>query len=140
MGYERMCPRYERAVAILGKRWTGLILRILMGGPRRFSDFRLQVPALSERILSERLKELEEEGILRRVVYDTKPVRIEYILTEKGRALEGVVKAIEAWAERWVDPPPASLEEAPSGLRPATAPAHGEEAAAALRDEGAPDP
>jgi len=105
MSYDRMCPRYEQAAALLGKKWTGLILRILMGGPRRFCDFRAQVPDLSDRLLSERLKELEEEGVVERVVHDTRPVLIEYILTDKGWALKDVVQSIEAWAETWVEPP-----------------------------------
>lgn len=105
MSYDRMCPRYEQAAAFLGKKWTGLILRILMGGPRRFCDFRAQVPDLSDRLLSERLKELEEEGVVERVVHDTRPVLIEYVLTEKGWALKDVVRSIEAWAEVWVEPP-----------------------------------
>ncbi|HYG58645.1 MAG TPA: helix-turn-helix domain-containing protein [Symbiobacteriaceae bacterium] len=98
-----MCPRYEKAVEVLGKKWTGLILRIMLGGPRRFGEFRQQVPEVSDRLLSERLKELEEAGIVRRRVYDTKPVLIEYELTDKGRALEGVVQAIQNWAEAWVE-------------------------------------
>lgn len=104
MGYDQMCPRYERAMELLGKKWTGLILRILLGGPRRFSDFRAQVPELSDRLLSERLKELEEAGVVERVVHDTRPVLIEYSLTEKGRALRRVVESIEVWAEKWVEP------------------------------------
>ena len=103
MGYDSMCPRYEKAVEVLGKKWTGLILRIMLGGPRRFGEFRQQVPEVSDRLLSERLKELEEAGIVRRRVYDTKPVLIEYELTDKGRALEGVVQAIQNWAEAWVE-------------------------------------
>ena len=103
MGYDMMCPRYEQAMALLGKKWTGLILRILMGGHRRFSDFRAQVPELSDRLLSERLKELEDAGIVERVVHETRPVLIEYNLTEKGRALRPVVEAVEAWAESWVE-------------------------------------
>lgn len=104
MSYDQMCPRYEHAISLLGKKWTGLILRILMGGPRRFSDFRTQVPELSDRLLSERLKELEDAQIVERVVHDSRPVLIEYILTDKGRALRQVVEAIESWAEVWVPP------------------------------------
>lgn len=105
MGYDQMCPRYEYAMGLLGKKWTGLILRILMGGPRRFGDFRNQVPELSDRLLSERLKELEEAGIVERLVHDSRPVLIEYALTEKGMALRSVVDAVESWAEHWVEPP-----------------------------------
>lgn len=101
MDYNRMCPRYETASELLGKKWTGLILRVLLGGPRRFCDFRVQVPDLSDRLLSERLKELEEAGIVRRTVHDTKPVLIEYSLTEKGQALEPVITSIATWAEHW---------------------------------------
>jgi DNA-binding HxlR family transcriptional regulator len=102
VGYEAMCPRYEKAFEVLGKKWTGLILRILMGGPKRFCEFRAQVPEVSDRLLSERLKELEDEGIVRRVVYDSKPVLIEYELTDKGRALESVVGAVQSWGEKWL--------------------------------------
>lgn len=99
--YRHMCPKYEEAASLLGKKWTGLLVRILLGGPKRFSDFRHQVPALSDRLLSERLKELESAGVVERVVHDTKPVTIEYRLTDKGRALEPVVKAIQKWADSW---------------------------------------
>ena len=101
MGYEQMCPRYEAAVELLGKKWTALLIRILLDGPKRFSEFKAQVPELSDRLLSERLKELEDAGVLQRVVYDTKPVKIQYQLTEKGKALEPVVASIQQWAERW---------------------------------------
>lgn len=99
----RMCPRYEQAALLLGKKWTGLILRVLMEGPKRFSDFGEEVPQLSDRMLSERLKELEEAGIVERVVHPSKPVQIVYRLTEKGRELHPVVEAIQAWADRWVE-------------------------------------
>lgn len=101
MDYAQACPRYEEAIAILGKKWTGLILRLLMDGPKRFTDFKSHIPGLNDRSLSDRLRELEEAGVLVREVHDTKPVLIEYRLTEKGRALEPVVKAIQAWAEDW---------------------------------------
>lgn len=97
-----MCPRYEQAAEVLGKKWTGLMIRILLGGKKRFVEFRAQMPMVSDRLLSERLKYLEDEGIVIRRVYDTKPVRIEYELTEKGRALEPVVLAIQDWAESWI--------------------------------------
>lgn len=103
MAYERMCPRYEKTMELLGKRWTGLILRILMGGPKRFGAFREQVPEISDRILSDRLTELEEVGIILRHVHQTKPVLIEYELTEKGQELKQVVDSVQEWAERWVE-------------------------------------
>lgn len=102
MDYSHMCPRYERAVELLGKRWTGLIIRALMGGPQRFKDLQEQMPAVSDRILSERLKELEAAGVVQRKVYDEWPVRIEYELTQKGRDLESVVESIQRWAEKYL--------------------------------------
>ena len=101
MHYDEMCPRYEQAAQLLGKKWTNLILRILMGSPRRFGEFRLQVPQLSERLLAERLRELEDEGLVQRVVAERRPVLILYELTPKGRDLEAVVQSIQGWADRW---------------------------------------
>lgn len=106
-----MCPRYEQAVEVLGKKWTGLILRILLAGPKRFSEFRRQVPTLSDRLLSSRLKELEAEGIVRRQVVSSRPVAVAYELTEKGRALEPVVAEIQGWANVWCEPAGAGQAE-----------------------------
>jgi DNA-binding HxlR family transcriptional regulator len=98
-----MCPRYEHAIQLLGKRWTGLLLDTLMEGPRRFCELTAAVEGLSDRVLSDRLRELEQEGIVERIVYPQIPVRVEYRLTEKGRALKPVVDAIHKWAERWIE-------------------------------------
>jgi Predicted transcriptional regulators len=100
---ERMCPRYEAAVQLLGKKWTGMLLRVLLAGPTRFSEFTRQIPDVSARLVAERLKELEEHGIVVRTVHPDRPVTVEYSLTEKGRALAPVVEAIQRWAERWCD-------------------------------------
>ncbi len=97
-----ICPSYEHAVQILGKRWTGLLLLALLDGPRRFCELTALVEGLSDRVLSDRLRELELEGIVKRVVYPQIPVRVEYQLTEKGNALKPVVEAIHTWAEQWV--------------------------------------
>lgn len=105
------CPRFEHAVLILGKRWTGLLLNALMTGPCRFSELTTVVEGLSDRVLSDRLRELEMEGVIKRVVYPQIPVRVEYQLTEKGYALKPVVDAIHAWAERWISLPPDSAPE-----------------------------
>lgn len=98
------CPRYHHAVELIGRRWTGAILRVIYDGAHRFSDIAGAVPGLSDRLLSERLKELEAEGIVTRSVYPDTPVRIEYCLTEKGRDLGRVLDEISRWAERWIDP------------------------------------
>jgi DNA-binding HxlR family transcriptional regulator len=98
---DQMCPRYEGAVQILGKRWTAMIVRTLLPRPRRFSDMTTIISGLSDRLLSERLKELEACGILERRVFAETPVRIEYALTAKGLELEQVVEAIQSWANAW---------------------------------------
>jgi DNA-binding HxlR family transcriptional regulator len=97
-----VCPRYEHAAQLLGKRWTGLLLDALLEGPRRFCELTSLVEGLSDRVLSDRLRELETEGIVQRIVYPQIPVRVEYQLTEKGRALKPVVDAIHIWAEQWI--------------------------------------
>ncbi len=109
---EGFCPRYHHAVELIGRRWTGAIIRAMLGGVSRFSDLTATVPGLSDRMLSERLKELEGEGIVERKVYPDTPVRIEYHVTEKGRALANVVDSIAEWAEAWLPLPGA--EEAPA--------------------------
>ena len=97
-----MCPRYEHATQLLGKRWTGLLLNALMQGSSRFCELTSLVEGLSDRVLSDRLRELEAEGIVRRVVFPQIPVRVEYQLTEKGLALKPVIDAIHTWAQEWV--------------------------------------
>jgi len=97
------CPTFQRAVELLGRRWTGAIARALLRGPLRFSELARAIPQISDRALSQRLKELEAEGILTRRVETGTPVRVEYVLTEKGEALEQVVRGIEAWAHDWAE-------------------------------------
>jgi len=99
---ETCCSAYHRAVELVGKRWTGAILFVLMDGPLRFSEVKVLVPDLSDRLLSERMKELEAEGIVVRRVLDEMPVRVEYSLTEKGRALEPAVRSLKLWARSWL--------------------------------------
>lgn len=98
------CPVYHQAVELIGRRWTGAILRSMLSGATRFSDITASIPSLSDRLLSERLKELEQHGIVSRTVIPKTPVRIEYRLTEKGQDLSKVVEAISEWAEYWLVP------------------------------------
>ncbi len=114
---ERFCPRYQRAVEIVGRRWSGAILRAMLAGATRFGEMQEAIPDLSNRMLSERLREFEAEGIVERVVVPDRPVRVEYRLTEKGRSLNDVVEALSRWSEEWI-----GLEEAEkSGERTAAA-------------------
>jgi DNA-binding HxlR family transcriptional regulator len=101
-GRNECCALYHRAVELIGKRWTGAILLVLLDGPLRFSEIRHLVPDLSDRLLSERLKELEAEDIVERRVLEGSPVRVEYALTSKGMALEPAVRALKSWANSWL--------------------------------------
>jgi DNA-binding HxlR family transcriptional regulator len=94
------CSLYHRAVELIGKRWTGAIVLVLMEGPLRFSAITQLVPGLSDRLLAERLKELEAEGIVER--HAAGPGHADYGLTEKGRALEPAVRALKSWARSYL--------------------------------------
>lgn len=96
-----LCPKFEVAFELLGKRWTGLIIQTLLSGQKRFSDIEAAIPNLSARMLTERFKELEAQGIINRLVYPETPVRIEYNLTEKGHELQQAMSEIQEWAEKW---------------------------------------
>jgi DNA-binding HxlR family transcriptional regulator len=113
-----VCPRYHHAVELIGRRWTGAILMVLLQGASRFTDIVQSVPGLSDRLLSERLKELETEGIVSRVVHAETPVRIEYQLTAKGQALSSVTESVAQWAEQWVqqDLQPCPEDDVPSTM------------------------
>ena len=96
------CPLYHEAVELVGRRWTGAILRVLMEGPLRFSEVAHAVPELSDRLLSERMKELEARGVIERHVDPGPPVRVEYALSPMGRDLEPALEEIQVWARRWL--------------------------------------
>lgn len=114
-----LCPRFHRAVELIGKRWTGAVIRILQPGRSRFNAIAAAIPELSDRMLAERLRELEHEGIITRIVIPETPVRVEYELTAKGKALDAAFCAIASWAEAWVDPTPArEALSGPSTLSP----------------------
>lgn len=95
------CPHFHHAIEIVGRRWSGVIIRSMLAGETRFSGIAAAVPGLSDRLLAERLKELEAEGIVVREVTPETPVRIDYRLTDKGRALGAVIDAVSNWAHEW---------------------------------------
>jgi DNA-binding HxlR family transcriptional regulator len=105
------CPVFQHTVEVIGRRWSGAIVRALLSGSVRFGDILQRVPHLSDRLLSERLRELEAEGIVTRTVFPEVPVRIEYRLTEAGLELEAIVRAIDAWAASWGHHPADTPEE-----------------------------
>ena len=97
----RVCPDFHAAVELVGKRWTGAILWALVSKPHYFADLCDAVPGVSERMLSERLRELESEGLVERSVHSTAPPRVSYALTEKGAALEPALREMRDWARAW---------------------------------------
>lgn len=104
-----ICPRFESAISILSQRWTGLIIYQLLNGPQRFSNL-TEVIGISGRLLSERLKNLESQGLVLRTVYPETPVRIEYELTEKGKSLKPVMDEIQNWSQKWIEAPAEPIE------------------------------
>jgi DNA-binding HxlR family transcriptional regulator len=98
------CPLFHSAVELVGKRWTGAIIRMLLGGPKRFNEIASGVPGISDRLLAERLRELEKHGIVVRSVDSSSPVRVSYELTEAGAELDSTIRALGSWAERWMRP------------------------------------
>jgi DNA-binding HxlR family transcriptional regulator len=114
------CPYYHEAIELIGKRWTGAIVGVLLnggaageGGGLRFSQIAQAVPELSDRLLSERMKELEARGLVARTVLAGPPVRVEYALTEMGRELEPALSQLKAWARRWLAEGEPAGKEAP---------------------------
>ncbi len=99
-----LCPRFHRAVELIGKRWTGAVIRVLLGGPRRFNELLTAIPGISDRGLTARLRELEAEKLIAREVQTDSPIRVVYSLTCAGHELQEALDAIGRWAERWIEP------------------------------------
>lgn len=99
-----LCGRFHKAIELIGRRWTGAIVFLLLRSRCRFAALRAAIPEITDRMLSERLQELEREGIVDRTVVPETPVRVEYSLTKKGKALAAAVEAMATWADRWVEP------------------------------------
>ena len=115
----QLCHRFHRAVELVGRRWNGAIIFLLLQDRARFAQLRAAIPGITDRMLAERLHELEAEGVIVRTVLPDAPVRVEYALTRKGRALAGALTAIGQWAEKWVaDTEPESSRPAPARTRP----------------------
>jgi len=97
-----VCARFHRAIELIGSRWTGAILQTLLQGKTRYAAIRGAIPDITDRMLSERLRSLEGEELVLRIVIPESPVRVEYELTPKGRELQKALQEIGAWAERWI--------------------------------------
>jgi len=113
-----LCARFHRAIELIGRRWTGAIVYMLLRSRCRYATLRDAIPDITDRMLSGRLQELEQEGIVQRTVVPETPVRVEYALTKKGRSLASAIEAMAAWAERWVEAEsPSSRTTAPARAR-----------------------
>jgi DNA-binding HxlR family transcriptional regulator len=99
----RFCPRFHHAVELIGRRWSGAIINAMLHGPQCFNELLATIPGLSDRLLTERLREFESEGLVRRTVISGPPVRVSYELTRSGKDLEPVIEALSEWAEKWVE-------------------------------------
>jgi len=106
------CPLYHEAVELVGRRWTGAILRVLMDGPLRFSEIAQAIPELSDRLLSERMKELEARGMVARTVIPGPPLRVQYELSQMGSELEPALSELQRWARRWLGDRASAAERA----------------------------
>jgi DNA-binding HxlR family transcriptional regulator len=113
-----LCAQFHHASELIGRRWTGAIIFLLLKQPCRFATLRDAIPGITDRMLSERLHELEQEGLVDRTVVPDTPVRVEYSLTKKGKELAHAIDAISGWAEKWMTPPTARTRAAkPSRAR-----------------------
>ena len=97
----QVCGDFHRAIELIGRRWTGAIISVMFKGASRFCELREAIPGISDRLLTERLKELEDTGIVSRDVTPSRPPQVSYALTEKGRALAPVLDSIASWAHAW---------------------------------------
>ncbi|GAA4670269.1 winged helix-turn-helix transcriptional regulator [Phytohabitans rumicis] len=97
------CSYTEEVFRVLGKRWTGLLIDLLLQRPARFSELAAALPQLSKRVLSERLAELQDVGLVIREVDDGRPVSVGYRLTERGQGLSPAMDALRVWAGAPVD-------------------------------------
>lgn len=110
-----LCPRFHKAIELIGGRWTGSVLRLLMDGRARFAKLRDAIPDISDRMLSERLRVLEEEGLIERHVLPDPPIKVEYELTQMGKELHQSLEAIGNWAEKWLPSSAEASEGKPAG-------------------------
>ncbi len=98
-----ICPKFEKAISLLSQRWTALIIYQLLTGPQRFNEIQTSI-GISGKVLSDRLKDLESQDIIKREVIPETPVIIEYSLTEKGQSMESILREIENWSQAWIKP------------------------------------
>ncbi|HHU20353.1 MAG TPA: helix-turn-helix transcriptional regulator [Bacilli bacterium] len=103
MKQPNICPKFEQAISLLSKRWTGLVIYQLLNGTQRFNELQSAI-GVSGKVLSDRLKDLEQQGIVHREVIPDTPVIIQYSLTTKGQSMQSIIQSIESWSQDWIKP------------------------------------
>ncbi|MFI8183861.1 winged helix-turn-helix transcriptional regulator [Actinacidiphila glaucinigra] len=98
--HDEACPSFRGAVELVGRRWTGAILFAASRGARRFGEYRAVIAGISDRLLAQRLKELEAEGLIARSVIPSTPVQVRYELAPDGQALVAVLQPLAQWSAR----------------------------------------
>lgn len=102
-----LCPKFEQAFIMIGKKWNGMIIHSLFEEPLRFCQLRDSINGISDRVLTERLRELNELGVLEKIEQENAGNQvIAYTLTDKGHELEPTLKLLHSWADDWVEPSP----------------------------------
>ena len=97
------CPYYAAATEMLSRRWAATVLRALVPGPARFGEIASAIPDMTDKLLSQRLKDLEHDGLIEPFLGSGRPVRVQYRLTDKGTALGQILLDINRWALKWID-------------------------------------
>jgi DNA-binding HxlR family transcriptional regulator len=100
-----VCIRFHAAIELIGAKWSGAVLQALFTGARRFADIRAAIPGVSDVMLTRRLRELEEAGLVERWVLPSSPVHVEYHLTQMGSEAGPVLDAVIAWSHKWIPIP-----------------------------------
>ncbi|MDX6311942.1 MAG: hypothetical protein QOF44_1406 [Streptomyces sp.] len=100
-----VCVRFHAAIEMIGTRWSGAVLRALFTGQHRYAQIKAAVPGVSDTMLAQRLRALQEQELIERRVLSTTPVQVEYHLTQRGLELEPVLEAIITWSHKWIPLP-----------------------------------
>jgi DNA-binding HxlR family transcriptional regulator len=109
-----VCARFHTAIELIGAKWSGAVLQALFTGARRFADIKAAIPGISDMMLSRRLRELEDAGLITRWVLPSSPVHVEYHLTEMGADAGPVLDAVIAWSHKWIPVPAGATDDADS--------------------------
>jgi len=123
-----VCARFHTAIELIGAKWSGAVLRALFTGSHRFAEIRAAIPGVSDIMLTRRLRELEDAGLVERRVMPTSPVHVEYHLTQMGREAGPVLDAVIGWSHKWIPLPADATDDAashPAASVTAASPAHG---------------